>query len=783
MGVSAGFELHNCELVGVVEKERELEELAEWWMSSGVTTGDFYDYEWKRWKHLIGEVDVLVGGFPCVFLSKAGKQLMHRDWRSGCLMETVLMCGWLDVRAVLLENVTELVDKDGEHGLLTDADVKFLEDGMVQVHVWRQKHSECGGSSQRVRVLPSWVKKEVARVSAPVVTDWQSVNPGRVLEHLRGIEEVPDWCVVDGEMQWISTKTVKAGSYDANMAGWVRYWKEQPVVEGSVVQMGNDRRWWVVELICSWGWELFWDDRERPSRMCTWETLRAVGYVHGERWEKVFSVEAPSITIRNMSLPFARKGMLIWDPRLSRVRWLLGDELASIMEVDDAKVRWLLQRGVPLHEVGKMAGNAVPVSMVERPAGEITAMLRLFDDMEETARMHGVPVMMAEAPAVAMDDIFKMVLVPVAVRTMEVWLPPVSESVWGLVRHGQVVRESARQWGIRTVQQSLWGVQAAMSEVELAADFEVRGVRTVVVVWVSTIEPRTERRCGMHDIMSETLRMMMMPALVKAGVMRGVPIEAAALFSAKGMGSIPIQMLEAEEVVEVPDDTKALMSRNVERLRRAHDELVWELQQVPCEHECYETMQQWIDRIASVSMDEVLEDLHEHARSFSEDVLRCLPFSARVRAPITSWPVKVCRGVPRPKRLPRSIHDILKPWAYDLRRRWYREQIQDMVAMCEDPEGYVRKCNWICVIGESGFYDDMFGTIFDFSVVVDGFIQPMDLDSEIEHTLNVDYMEQEMPGHVDKEIFWMLRYGATYKADLAYQIVLNHHLVSLKNGC
>ena len=59
----------------------------------------------------------------------------------------------------------------------------------------------------------------------------------------------------------------------------------------------------------------------------------------------------------------------------------------------------------------------------------------------------------------------------------------------------------------------------------------------------------------------------------------------------------------------------------------------------------------------------------------------------------------------------------------------------------------------------------------------------MDPDEELEMFLNYEYFLEEMHDYSDQELLWMLKHGATMKADLPYQTVLVPHLLSLKNGC
>ena len=110
--------------------------------------------------------------------------------------------------------------------------------------------------------------------------------------------------------------------------------------------------------------------------------------------ENVFSIDAVCITIRNMHLPFAQNGMLINDTRLSPdcVRWLLGDELAAITQIPSSSVNWLLDHGVSLLEVGKIAGNSVPKSVASVPVADTSRALSRVDCLLELEVSSGVPV-------------------------------------------------------------------------------------------------------------------------------------------------------------------------------------------------------------------------------------------------------------------------------------------------------------------------------------------------------------------------------------------------------
>ena len=109
-----------------------LQERAKWLHQGPLVNGDFYAGRWQEWKELVPSgcrVDVLTGGFACVTLSSAGKQLAQKDHRSRQLWDTMEMAIFFEVRAVLLENVVQLVDDDGDHHLLSQADEVALRFG------------------------------------------------------------------------------------------------------------------------------------------------------------------------------------------------------------------------------------------------------------------------------------------------------------------------------------------------------------------------------------------------------------------------------------------------------------------------------------------------------------------------------------------------------------------------------------------------------------------------------------------------------------------------------
>ena len=187
------------------------------------------------------------GGFSCVALSKAGKQRMEKDARSGQLYDTIKMAEFFGARAILLENVLELVDKDPRHDLLTSADATAAEPGYVRVFTWRRTHSNCGGASQRWRVLPLWLQWSVALKLAPMVDTAVFCSAAPMATHLVPVGDVTDWCIAPGCLVRDASRGA-ADPQEALRVGVHRYGsREQAVVPGSRVVLRYERRVWVVD--------------------------------------------------------------------------------------------------------------------------------------------------------------------------------------------------------------------------------------------------------------------------------------------------------------------------------------------------------------------------------------------------------------------------------------------------------------------------------------------------------------------------------------------------------
>ena len=200
--------------------------------------------------------------------------------------------------------------------------------------------------------------------------------------------------------------------------------------------------------------------------------------------------------------------------------------------------------------------------------------------------------------------------------------------------------------------------------------------------------------------------------MVKAAVMVGASVDVLTMVSARGMGSVDMQMLEPEEILKPVNNDEQWWKSGLEDMTNAQDRLVAALSEVPSPHDCYEEIQGWIDRIGTATTDELTEGMQDMCRDFSDGALRSVHFSHRVQRPVAQPLVRLPRQVHPPGFRPRSIKDILKPWAIQRMMDWYRDMevwLRNMAFPSVDPatglpEEVKRSVHWSCVIGGSDFW-------------------------------------------------------------------------------
>ena len=98
---------------------------------------------------------VVVAGPSCCHLSVAGKRLRQHDYRSLQGLHTAELAVRLNACSLVIENVTNFVDEDGIHGLLSEIEAFLDSRGYAQHCVLRVSDS-LGGFTSRERVFVVW---------------------------------------------------------------------------------------------------------------------------------------------------------------------------------------------------------------------------------------------------------------------------------------------------------------------------------------------------------------------------------------------------------------------------------------------------------------------------------------------------------------------------------------------------------------------------------------------------------------------------------------------------
>ena len=191
----------------------------------------------------------------------------------------------------------------------------------------------------------------------------------------------------------------------------------------------------------------------------------------------------------------------------------------------------------------------------------------------------------------------------------------------------------------------------------------------------------------------------------------------------------------------------------------------------------------WADQVAFTQWAEVPQLLQGAAIPLDAGPILHQPFFVRFKALVTA-------PIPRPPPQlpvdacfkPQSISDILKPWALEKMEGWFRQALADLQRMLKDLEAGLetrRHFNKTCVIGQSGFHEKARGIVWDMRGAE---IVPLDFDAPICSHLDTERLGSLLCCFPDQALISHLTQGVTYGADLALQIVLSPHLISLPQG-
>ena len=149
-GFDLGFEQAGMTCVGQVEIDKQASSvLARHWPEVPRHDDVRTAKEWADEQGLVGNVDVVCGGFPCQDVSVAGKRAGLAGSRTGLFWDALDFAVHVKARWVVLENVAGLFSSNNGHdfaavvGALRDAGFHYVE--------WRMFDSQFYGVPQRRR--------------------------------------------------------------------------------------------------------------------------------------------------------------------------------------------------------------------------------------------------------------------------------------------------------------------------------------------------------------------------------------------------------------------------------------------------------------------------------------------------------------------------------------------------------------------------------------------------------------------------------------------------------
>jgi len=154
--------------------------------------------------------------------------------------------------------------------------------------------------------------------------------------------------------------------------------------------------------------------------------------------------------------------------------------------------------------------------------------------------------------------------------------------------------------------------------------------------------------------------------------------------------------------------------------------------------------------------------------------------------PVQSIPKPTFPGKQRTSHRPRSIEQILYPWAI----RKLAKELRPIIAIMKLDRDKLPVPDWLraqlktIVIGQDGFLPEARGIVWDLrSKHPDGYFLPLDFEAPIDTHLHAraffDALGDEYP---DQSLRYQILNGALFFADLALQIVICPHLLSLSHA-
>ena len=525
-----GWRKFGNKVIGMFEWDDSLSELLIENNPDALFDLDFYEIDFSEWASVFHNrkqrVHVYAGGPECTPYAAPGLGLGKDDSRADQVASMADSGQKLGSLVILIENVPDIEGHDFESVI-----DHFIDKGYHMVHNQYVEHVHVDGCTIRKRVFPTFETRFMASILPPVgdlstllpvlnrvdgtvrgdaAPPFCNGNHNALAKYLIPVADVPSWLSIRGDYicDGVPPGADKRKSQRIGQL-WFGKDKSKPklsdIYEGSRVKMDFDQNdsfrpnaTWVVFNIdpLTGRLKVFRDDRKTPMYR---EVGKRKQFLTIKNVKKsvshlipVYSIEYPSITIRKFRVPPAFNGPVIADTRSGDVviRRMSGLELWRLQQLPPADAQFLMdsEEGLSELEIGSLAGNSIPSSMLEPELYSCDVRVRHFLALCDASPAFFQWVHVA-APAV---DIPMCIDFLVILHSFEGGTVPVGgeRALWCpslealparcLIQTGS--RDSAVLWGEDTAAKILGGKHVGL----LAAEFSRHGNVTIRVVVVPT---------------------------------------------------------------------------------------------------------------------------------------------------------------------------------------------------------------------------------------------------------------------------------------------------------
>ena len=394
-------------VIGMFEWEESLSELLIENNPDALFDLDFYKINFGEWSSVYTSrnqrVHIYAGGPECTPYAAPGLGLGQADSRADQVSGMADSGQLLGSLVILIENVPDIEGHDFESVI-----DHFIDKGYHMVHNQYVEHVHVGGCTIRKRVFPAFETRFMASILPPVgdlstllpvlnrvdgtvrgdaAPPFCNGNHNALAKYLMPVEDVPAYLKVHGDYLCEGVPDGADKRKCQQIGGlWFGIDKCKPnrndITEGSRVKMDFDQddpkrpnATWVVFNIepLTGRLKVFRDDRKSPMYREVGKRRQFLTIKNVKKSVShlipVYSIEYPSITIRKFRVPPAFNGPLIADTRSGEVvvRRLSGLELWRLPQLPTADAQLLMDSSEGLSElqIGSLAGNSIPASMLE----------------------------------------------------------------------------------------------------------------------------------------------------------------------------------------------------------------------------------------------------------------------------------------------------------------------------------------------------------------------------------------------------------------------------------